>query len=113
MSFSIDESIEELKEGLRAREAIAKIHPDATLRTICGQRVWVAERVEPTDFDFFILEDSVKGGLVLSIGLLGCEIIEGVRVYQNRSITLLYPWNVRTDAPKVHAALVELCKRGR
>jgi hypothetical protein len=119
MSFSIQEGVDELREKLAAMTEIAEKYPDAELRTVCGRQLWVSDRVVPTEVDFLIAAGSASSSIMPDVMVLGYTTVSdsrrhtGVpRIYQTPEKAIaLYPTYLRTEAPDVHAALVELCKK--
>lgn len=109
MSYSIQEGVEDAKTRLAALTAIAEKYPNARLETLDdGRKVWMADNVEPTDFE--VVTSERTGGVIVKYATLG-----ETRVYlpygTHLHLGYFFGTTLKKEHPDVYKQLLEALQR--
>jgi hypothetical protein len=105
MSYSIQEGAEDARKRQEALEAIAEKYPDAWLDTLDdGRKVWMSNKVEPTDFE--IVPSERTGGHIVKY-----TAVQEMRVYMahgtHTHLGYFFGTLLKKEHPDVYKQLLE------
>lgn len=105
MSYSISEGVEDGRKRLAAIEAVASKYPDAWLDTLDdGRKVWMSNKVEPTDFEIVPCERT--GGTIVKYAA-----VQEMRVYMphgtNTHLGYFFGTTLKKEHPDVYKQFLD------
>ena len=120
MPTSIAEGVQESEGRLKAEKAIAKRFPDAILREVAGDYVWMAESAVEHVTDFTIIAgesysdwERNRGKPRVYVEVYSYLTVEGMRVYAppgSNSHHLVWIRHLKDKHPEVYKVLVATAK---